>query len=191
MKKIALVLGHPDSASFCGSIARTYCDSATAAGHAVRVLALGDMQFDPILRHGYRQRQELEDCLREAQEAITWASHLVFVYPIWWGSMPALLKGFFDRTLLPGYAFRYRKDSQFWDKLLTGRSAQVFMTMDTPPWYYRFVYGMPSHRQIKRTILGFCGIAPVRITSFGPVRYADEALRSRWLAEVSAIAGKS
>jgi hypothetical protein len=95
------------------------------------------------------------------------------------------LKGFFDRAFLPGFAVRYRKDSQFWDKLLSGRSAQVFSTMDTPPWYFRFVYRMPGHNQIKRTILEFSGIKPVKITSFGPVRYATAERRAQWLAQVA------
>lgn len=184
-KKITIVLGHPDVGSYCASIANTYERAATEVGHEVRLIELARLNFDPVLHQGYKEIQPLEPGLVEAQAAIQWAQHLVFVYPIWWGGMPALLKGFFDRAFLPGFAFRYRKDSQFWDKLLSGRSAQVFSTMDTPPWYFRFVYRMPGHNQIKRTILEFSGIKPVKITSFGPVRYATAERRAQWLEQVA------
>lgn len=187
-KNITVILGHPDSTSFCGALADAYAKSAAEAGHVVRLFKLGDMQFDPILRHGYHARQELEPELREVQEAIEWAGHLVFVYPIWWGSIPALLKGMFDRVFLPGYAFKYRKNSSLWDRLLAGRSAHVIATMDTPPWYYRFVYRMPGHHQMKRTILEFCGIKPVKVTSLGPVRFATLARRNKWLEQVGGFA---
>ncbi|GAB2597494.1 NAD(P)H-dependent oxidoreductase [Nitrincola alkalisediminis] len=184
-KNITVILGHPDASGFCGSLAEMYVQSALNAGHSVRYFKLGEIEFDPILRHGYHQRQELEPGLLEIQNAITWANHLVFVYPTWWGAMPALLKGMFDRVFLPGYAFKYRQNSQFWDKLLAGRSAHAIVTMDTPPWYYRLVYSMPGHHQMKKTILEFSGIKPVKLTSFGPVRYANEKQRDKWLQQVA------
>lgn len=187
-KKITIILGHPDAASYCGALADTYAQSARDAGHEVRLFRLGEITFDPVLHHGYNKRQELEPGLLDIREAITWANHLVFVYPIWWGSMPAILKGMFDRVFLPGYAFKYRENSPLWDRLLAGRSAHVITTMDTPPWYYRLIYTRPGHHQIRKTILEFCGIKPVRITSFGPVRYATPGKRERWLQQVNRFA---
>ena len=125
--------------------------------------------------------QALEPDLQAAQAQITWAEHLVWVYPTWWGAMPALLKGFIDRVFLPGFAFKYRQGSSLWDRLLAGRSAQLLVTMDSPPWYYRWVQHMPGHHQMKKAILEFSGIRPVRVQSFGPVRTADAARRQRWL----------
>ena len=132
-KNITVILGHPDSNSYCGALAARYAEAAASAGHAVRFFKLGEIAFDPVLHHGYHQRQEHEPGLAEVKDAITWANHLVFVYPIWWGALPALLKGFFDRVFLPGYAFKYRPNSQFWDRLLTGRSAHAIVTMDSHP----------------------------------------------------------
>ena len=191
-RRITIVLGHPDSnSSYCAAISNAYERSAREAGHEVRRIQLGELEFDPILHKGYKEIQPLEQCLVDAQEAITWANHLVFVYPIWWGVMPSLLKGFFDRTFLPGYAFKYRKNSPFWDKLLVGRSAHVITTMDTPPWYFWLVYRSPGHNQIKRTILEFSGIKPVKITSFGPVRFASPSKRESWLKRVAEYARKA
>ena len=189
--KVVVILGHPDENSFCAKIAETYVSSSQAAGNNVRLFHLEKIQFDLTLHHGYKERQELEPGLVEIQNSITWAEHLVFVYPTWWGTMPALMKGFFDRVFLPGFAFKYRKNSQFWDRLLAGRSGHVIATMDTPTWYYRWVYGRPGHNQIKHTILEFCGVKPVKITYFGPVRFASEEKIEKWLKLISKYAQKA
>jgi len=190
-KRIVVILGHPDASSFCGAIAHRYATSAEKAGHDVQMFRLGEMEFDPILRHGYRAQQPLEPALQEIQDAISAAQHLVFVYPIWWGAMPALLKGMFDRIFLPGYAFSYRKNSVAWDRLLVGRSAHAIVTMDTPPVFFRWVYRMPGHHQIRKTILEFCGIKPVKITSLGPIRSASEKRLAQWLEKVEEFAAKA
>lgn len=185
-KRILVILGHPASESFCGALAESYVKGAEAAGNEVRFISLGNLSFDPVLHNGYATIQKLEPDLIAAQAAITWAQHIVFVYPIWWGAMPALLKGFIDRVFLPGFAFKYREGSQFWDRLLSGRSAHLLVTMDTPAWYFRWVYRMPGHNQMKRTILEFSGIKPVTVSSFGPIKASSQQKREKWLAQVSA-----
>jgi putative NADPH-quinone reductase len=97
------------------------------------------------------------------------------------------LKGFIDRTFLPGFAFKYRENSKFWDRLLSGRSARLLVTMDTPGWYYRFVSRQPGHQMMRRTILGFSGVKPVRISTFGPVRGSGERARDQWLTRARAL----
>jgi NAD(P)H dehydrogenase (quinone) len=187
-KRILLILGHPSSASFCAALAECYAQSAMDAGHEVRQLRLGEMNFDPVLREGYQQIQALEDDLSAAQTDILWAEHLTLVYPIWWGGIPALLKGFFDRVFLPGFAFKYRKGKAFPDKLLKGRTAHLLVTMDTPPWYYRWFYRMPGLHQVRKTTLEFCGIKPLRTLTFGPVLDSSEPQRKTWLGQAQAIA---
>lgn len=185
-QRILVILGHPSDDSLCAALAQSYMEGARSAGGEVRLLALGALAFDPLLHAGYRGNQPLEPDLQAAQAQITWAGHLVWVYPTWWGAMPALLKGFIDRVFLPGFAFKYRQGSSLWDRLLAGRSAELLVTMDSPPWYYRWVQHMPGHHQMKKTILEFSGIQPVRVHGFGPVRGADSARRARWLAQARA-----
>jgi putative NADPH-quinone reductase len=183
-----IVLGHPSSGSLCAALADTYAETARQAGAEIRILKLGELQFDPVLWHGYGEAQPLEPDLATAQQHISWAEHLVFVYPIWWGALPSLLKGFIDRTFLPGFAFKYRPDSSWWDRLLTGRSARLIVTMDSPPWYYRWVFRMPGHNQMRKTILEYCGIRPVAVTSFGPVHGSTPETRARWVEQVKTLA---
>ncbi|WP_237885425.1 NAD(P)H-dependent oxidoreductase [Pseudomonas sp. PGPR40] len=189
-KRILVILGHPSSNSFCGALAERYAQSALRAGHEVRQLFLGKMNFDPVLREGYQQVQPLEADLRRAQADILWAEHLTLVYPIWWGGVPALLKGFLDRVLLPGFAFKYREGKPFPDKLLHGRSAHLLVTMDTPPWYYRWIYRMPGLHQMRKTTLAFCGIEPHRTLTFGPVLGSSAGQRETWLLQAQAIASR-
>ena len=187
-KRILVILGHPSHDSFCGALAERYVQAAKDAGHQVRELRLGALSFDPILREGYRQVQPLEADLLQAQADITWAEHLTFVYPIWWGAIPALLKGFFDRVFLPGFAFKYRPGKAFPEQLLRGRSADLLVTMDTPPWYYRWVYRMPGLHQMRKTTLAFCGIQPRKTLTFGPILGSTERQRETWLKQAQAIA---
>ena len=187
MKNILLILGHPRKQSLCGALADAYRAGADEAGHTVESIHLGSLDFDPILRNGYDKPQALEPDLVNVQKQIARADHLVFVYPTWWGGLPALLKGFIDRVFLPGFAFKYRENSLRWDRLLIGKSAHLLVTMDSPPWYYRWVSRMPGHHQMKRTILGFSGINPVRISSFGPVKTSKKAQREKWLVAATQI----
>jgi len=186
-KKILVILGQPQRQSYGGALAQAYVAGAREANAEVREIYLGDLKFNPIATVSLAHLAELEPDLVQAQEAITWADHLVFVYPIWWGTIPALLKGFIERIFLPGFAVNFHENDPFWDKLLAGRSARLIVTLNTPSWYYRWVFGRPGHRTMKNTILEFCGIQPVRITEIGPMRNSTDVKRKKWLEEVRAL----
>jgi NAD(P)H dehydrogenase (quinone) len=188
--KILVIVGHPDPESFCSALSRAYIEGAANKSAQIRTIDLSDLSFDPNLKYGYRKRTELEEDLVRAQEFISWADHLVIVYPTWWGTMPAVLKGFFDRVFLPGFAFKYRDNSALWDKLLTGKSAHMIVTMDTPSWYNRLVYRHAGHRVMKRNILNFCGIKPVRLTEINQVSSSSEEQRAKWLKKVKLLGSK-
>jgi NAD(P)H dehydrogenase (quinone) len=190
MKKILIINGHPDKESLCFAFAEQYKKGADSAGVACKLINLIDLEYSPVLTFGYRQRTELEPDLIKAQDEIKNADHLVFIYPTWWGTQPALLKGFIDRVFLPGFAFKYRENSLFWDKFLKGKSARLIVTMDTPKWYYRLFYKRPGHNSMRKNILNFCGVKPVKITAFGPVKIADEAKRSKWLEKIEKLGSK-
>ena len=189
-KRILVLLGHPGQQSFCTALAERYVTAAQQAGHEVRLCRLGALRFDPILHEGYQQIQPLEPDLQQAQADILWAEHLVWVFPIWWGGIPALLKGFLDRVMLPGFAFKYRPGKAFPEKLLQGRTADLLVTLDTPPWYYRWVYHMPGLHQMRRTTLAFCGIRPLKTLTFGPVLGSTAERRERWLEQASRLGAR-
>jgi NAD(P)H dehydrogenase (quinone) len=190
-KIILLINGHPNADSLSFSLTKAYKDGALSSGAEVHEINIRELDFNPNLKFGYQKRTELEPDLLEAQKKIKKADHIVWIYPVWWGSIPAIMKGFIDRTLLPGYAFEHRKDSVWWDKLLLGKSSRIICTMDQPNWYYKLVFRQPSHQMMKRAILEFCGIAPVRITAFGPVNVSKKSTREKWLDKVRELGFKN
>jgi NAD(P)H dehydrogenase (quinone) len=187
MKKILLINGHPDKESFNFALAEAYKNGALSTGAELQEIVIRDLQFNPNLQFGYRQRTELEPDLLDAQEKIRWADHLVWVYPVWWASVPAIMKGFIDRVFLPGFAFQKRENSVWWDKLLKGKSARIISTLDQPAWYYWLVYRQPSNNAMKKLTLEFCGISPVRVTTIGPIRLSKASYREKWLGKIEAL----
>lgn len=186
-KKILIIYGHPSKTSLNFEIARRYGLAAARSGCEVEHLILADLQFEINLKHGFEKRMDLEKDLLHAQKLIKWADHLVFVHPVWWGSLPALLKGFIDRVFLPGFAFKYRENSMWWDKLLTGKTAHIITTLDQPGWYYRLSYGRPSVNQLKKSTLQFCGVKRVRVTYMGIVRGAGSDKIDLWLRKAEQL----
>lgn len=175
-----LILAHPRRDSLCGALFDACAGGARQAGVECRELILSEMKFDPDVHTVSPEQQPLEPDLVRAQRDIGWAEHLVFVYPTWWGTFPALLKGFLDRVMTPGFAFRHIAHDR-WDKLLAGRTADLITTMDTPPLIYRLVYRAPGRQALARATLGYCGLRTARIETFGPVVASSAAQRSLWL----------
>lgn len=189
MKNILLIVGHPDAESFNFALADAYERGAKASGAAeVRRVNIRDLDFSPNLEFGYRKRTELEPDLQAAWNDILWADHLVWVYPVWWGSVPAIMKGFIDRTFLPGFAFRKQEGSLTkWDKLLKGKTARLISTLDQPGWYYRFVYARPSFHAMKQLTMGFTGVRNVKATTIGPLRLSTDKWRASKLKQLEAL----
>lgn len=185
MKKILIINANPSKDSLCSELAKSYKNGAVQSGAECTLINLAELKFNPLLNTGYAEEQQLEPDLIKMQNYIQAADHLVFVYPTWWATYPALLKGFIDRVFLPKFAFRYREGTLLWDKLLTGKSARLIVTMDSPTFFYRFFTKSPGHHAMKKGTLEFCGIKPVKITSFGMVKKSDEVKRKKWILKVS------
>ena len=180
--KVLLVVGHPRHDSFCAALADAYLKGAHDAGAVVRTLVLADLQFDPNVHEDSPEHQPLEPDLEHAAELLTWAEHLVFVYPTWWGTMPAVLKGFLDRMLMPGNAFHYYGPRAIdCEGLWNGKSGQIITTMDTPPIIYRWLYRSAGTRSMRDATLGFCGVKPVHALVCGSVRTSSAHQRGAWL----------
>ena len=190
MKKILVIQGHPDNESFNQALFDRYVQEMRKTGNQIKLIELGKLEFNPNLAFGYRKRTELEPDLIEAQKKLKWAEHIVLFFPLWWGSMPALLKGFFDRVLLPGFAFTKKDNSIQWTKHMKGRSARMIVTMDQPPIYFRLAFSRPAYHSVKQMTFRFIGIHKVRYTPIGTVRSSSESKRKLWLERMQKLAKK-
>lgn len=187
MRKILIINGHPDKESFNFALSKSYKLGAEKVGAEIKEINIRELNFSPNLQFGYRKRTELEPDLLDAQDKIKWANHLVWIYPVWWSSVPAIMKGFLDRILLPGFAFNKRKDSLWSDKCLTGKTARLICTLDQPAWYYKWMYRNPSHNAMKKGTMNYIGVKKVRITTIGPIRLSKEEFRIKWLKKVERL----
>lgn len=184
-RRIAIVQGHPDAGArhFGHALADAYAEGAGAAGHAVKRIEVAALDF-PLLR----SKAEFEHAvppaaIADAQTTLAWAEHWTIVYPLWLGIAPALLQGFFEQTLRPGFAFDYLPKGR-WRKRLGGRSARVVVTMGMPAFVYRWFYGAHSLKAFERNALGFVGIGPIRSSLIGMAASPDPARHERWLARM-------
>jgi putative NADPH-quinone reductase len=184
---IAIIQGHPDGNArhYCHALADEYAASARASGHVVRVIDVGRLEF-PLLRSKEAfERSEVPAELLEAQRDIAWADHLLLVYPLWLGEMPALVKALFEQVLRPGFAFEI--SGRGWKPKLRGKTARVVVTMGMPAAFYRWYFGAHSLKSLRRNILSFVGFKPVRTTLIGLVEGKSPKRRQRWLAKLRAL----
>lgn len=186
-KRIYILNGHPAENSLNRTLAESYADAALNAGHEVRLTHLHDLAFDPDFGFGgYDTHKPLEAELEQVLADIEWSEHVVLTTPMWWGGLPAKLKGLFDRALLPGRTFNTRQTDWMGmpTPMLSGRTGRVIMTSDTPGWFMRWIYRNAMLRQLRDQILGFVGIKPARITHFSGASHPKEGVVERWIAEI-------
>lgn len=191
MKKVLIINGHPNPKSFCQAIADKYFNELpNDIRKNSEILNLRELNFNPNLVSGFQKDFALEDDILRAQKLIKSSDHIVVISPIWWGGPTALLKGFIDRALLPGFAFKYREKGQLWDKLLINKSAHLFITSDSPTWYIKYFAGDTTVKMLRNSTLEFSGISPVRVTRFGKIRFSDPKKLAKNLLIVANIANK-
>lgn len=187
MKNILIINGHPDKESYNYSLANAYKTGTLKTQAKVTLLHLADLDFNLNLTFGYRKRTTLEPDLEKAIALLKAADHIVWVFPMWWYGYPALLKGFIDRTFLPGITFQPIEGKPFPDKLLKGKTSRLIITADTPSWYDRMFMKRPAINQFKKGTLEFCGIKPVKVTYIAPMKGSNEAFRMKWLNKVEVL----
>lgn len=192
VRRIAIILGHPDATQphFCHALARAYEDGAVKAGHEVRVIDVARMDF-PLLRSREDfEKGEPSPAIRKAQEDIRWAQHLFIVYPLWLGTLPALLKAFFEQTFRYGFALS-AGGSRLPRKLLAGRSARIVVTMGMPAAVYKILFRAHGLKSLESGILSLSGIRPIRSTLIGLVESRSPAYRRRMLEELAELGSRA
>lgn len=187
MKEVLIINGHPDHQSYNHALAAAYQSGIDSNEANINQINIADLDFNPNLQYGYRQRTTLEPDLVNAIEQLKKADHLVWVFPMWWYGSPAIMKGFIDRTFLPGIAFQPITGKPFPQKLFKGKTARVIITSDTPSWYDYLFMKRPAINQFKKGTLEFCGISPVKVTYIAPIKNSTDQFRQQWLEKVKQL----
>jgi NAD(P)H dehydrogenase (quinone) len=187
MAKIVIIVGNPLSGSYSEALGEAYLRGAQAGGHDAKLFVLASMTFDAILREGYRRLQPLEPDLAAAREAFVACDHIVFIFPLWLGDMPALMKGFLERLVQPDLLLVQSSGGKASRKFFKGKSARVIMTMGMPGWFYRWYFGAHALKLLKRNILNFTGVSPVRSTIYGMIEAVGIDKRKQWLRDVEQL----
>ncbi|MHA1213032.1 MAG: NAD(P)H-dependent oxidoreductase [Candidatus Heimdallarchaeota archaeon] len=189
LKKILVILGHPDKDSFNNALAEAYIEGAKETGAETDCLCIRDLELNPNLTKGYNNMQELEPDLKTAQEKIKWADHIVWIFPTWWGLYPAIMKGFIDRAFIPGFSHKYHKGRFLPEKLLKNKTARLILTMDGYYWLYNLVLRRPGINALKLT-LRFVGIKPISVTAIDAVRQKTSEELQNKLAKIKKLGRK-
>ena len=187
MKQVLIINGHPDQKSFNYALSEAYIKGANKTNSVISQINIAELEFNPNLRFGYRKRMALEPDLVLAIEKIKKADHIVWVFPMWWYGYPALLKGFIDRTFLPGITYQPMAGKTLPKKLLKGKSARLIITADTPKWYDFLIMKSPTINQFKNGTLKFCGISPVKTTFIAPIKNSTSSFREKWLKKITLL----
>jgi len=183
-RRIAIIQGHPDPSShhLLHAMAEAYAEGASAAGHEVRRIEVARLAFSLLRTQVDFETGPMPAALAQPREDMRWAEHWVFLFPLWHGTMPALLKGFLEHIFRPGFAMEYGKGG-FPKRLLAGRSARIVVTMGMPVLFYRWYFGAYGVRGFERSMLSFAGIKPIRESLYGRT-FADEKKRARWIEDM-------
>lgn len=190
MKQVLIINGHPDKQSYNYALSEAYLKGASKTNAILTQINIADLDFNPNLKFGYRKRTELEPDLLEAIEKIKKADHIVWVFPMWWYGYPALMKGFIDRTFLPGITFQPIEGKPMPKKLLKGKTARIIITADTPKWYDSLFMKSPAINQFKTGTLEFCGISPVKVTYISPIKGSNAYYKENWLGKIALLGEK-
>lgn len=184
-KRVTIIDGHPDkdSGHYGHALAGAYASGAAEGGHLVKRITIAELEIPFIRSQCEWDNAAPSNALAAAQQDIAWANHLVIVYPLWLGSMPAMLKAFFEQVFRPGFAM-VPDPTKLWAKLLVGKSARVVVTMGMPAWLYRWYFFAHSLKSLERNILAFVGIGPIKETLIGGIGAMDIEARRRGLEDI-------
>ncbi|MCF1192094.1 NAD(P)H-dependent oxidoreductase [Mangrovimonas sp. AS39] len=187
MKQVLIINGHPDKESFNHALSEAYKKGVNSSNAMVTQINISELEFNPNLKFGYRKRMDLEPDLVAAIDKIKKADHMVWLFPMWWYGYPAIMKGFIDRTFLPGIAYQPIEGKPLPEKLLKGKSARLIITADTPKWYDFLIMKRPAINQFKKGTLQFCGINPVKVTYIATMKNSSSDFREKWLRKISVL----
>jgi len=185
-KKIRVIDGHPDlsEARYIHALCNEYCDGAIQAGHDVTRINIASHVFTPLKNNADFETEPDQIVQRERAKLAT-ADHVVLMFPLWLGSMPAATRAFFEQTARANFFLDADKSERKWPRrMMTGKSARVVITMGMPAIAYKVMFKSASLKAIEKGLFGISGFKPVVHTILGGVNNVSDTKRESWLAEM-------
>lgn len=195
--RVLIVFNHPYEGSFCNSILEKVKSGLDEANHDIDVIHLDQDNFDPVMRAKdlkafalARSEPEqssalLDPQVKEYQQRIEQADHIVFIFPIWWELMPALTKGFIDKLIFPGIAYDYNETgTRMYSKLKHLKGVTMITTMNTPSLAYRLLFGNAIKKAILMGTFWKIGIKNRNWINLTYVKFTSDKKRTRWLNNI-------
>lgn len=191
-KQIVIIQGHPDPAGnrFCHALANAYLNGAKPSGHSIQVIDIAKIDFPVLRTQADFVQSEGPAAIKQAQHSIQSSQHLVIIYPLWLGTMPAYLKAFFEQVFRPGFSAIKSTDESPWERLISEKTAHIIVTMGMPEIIYRSYFLGHGVNSLEGNILAFSGINVVQQTLIGSVDSVGDTERQQWLAKIE-LAGRA
>jgi NAD(P)H dehydrogenase (quinone) len=184
--KTLIITAQPSSKGFVHQIAKQYEGSKKSMGEHVELIDLYSEEYTlPFLKFEDAKNIDKNSVRENLQEKIKNADELVFIFPLWWGDMPAILKNFIDQTFTTGFAFEYKNKKP--TGLLTKKTAKIVVTFDAPKFFYFFT-GFPLKNIFTKKILKFCGIKTLNFKTYGSISSASSDQKKNILKEITDLA---
>lgn len=190
--RTVIVYNHPYSGSFCHALLESTKKGVLSAGYELDVIDLDQDKFNPVMSGkdllAFRDHKVVDEQAQDYVQRIQKADHLVFIFPIWWELMPAMMKGFIDKVIFPGAIYNYTKSGYGMKTLLTNlKSTTVITTMNTPKPIYKFVFGNAIQKSLIKGTFKKTGMKNVKWISFNMVKASKPQTREKWLEKVNTI----
>lgn len=190
--RVAIVFNHPYEKSYCAALLQAVCEGLKTAQHEVDIIHLDQDGFNPVMTaadlKAFRDKKPVDAQALAYAERIQEADYLVFIFPIWWELMPAMMKGFVDKVIFPGVAYDYRDASNTlmrprWTKL---KGVSIITTMNTPRWLYYLLFGDAIKKAMILGTFWKMGYKNLRWISYNQVKMVSQEKRTRWLDKLRA-----
>ncbi|ORC37806.1 hypothetical protein B4O97_02040 [Marispirochaeta aestuarii] len=177
---VLIILAHPNTSSFCGTVAAVLAEAAGKTGAGVSILNLYEEKFDPVLSSDETVRRfSFDETVQRHQKLLSEAGLIAWVHPDWWGTPPGILKGWLDRVLQPGFAFSFEEDSTGRFRripLLKKKMALTVITSDADA-----SEPIPAVDMWQRRVFHYCGFGPAEVLILPETRGSDYTERKEFL----------
>ena len=193
--KTLIVFTHPHEGSYCYAIMDAAKKGLKKGGHECKTINLDKDRFDPVMRAKDLKAftelgrgetaalSELDPAVLRYKKKLEWAERLIMIFPIWWMSMPAMMKGFVDKVILPGVAYEM-EEGRLKSRLRNLREVTVISTMNTPADVYRDRFNNSIEGSLIKGTFNQIGIHDARWISLNMVKQVGEEVRTQWLEEL-------